>query len=236
MSATCVIIDDEPLAIDVIKRYIQIVPALELIGEFTNPVEGFAFIQQRQPDLLILDINMPVLPGLELIKTLSVKPKVIVTTAYRDFAVESFELEVMDYLVKPVAYSRFLKAAMRLLSSKSGSEEVPELVSDSENFAYIKVDRTMVKVNLDEIEYVEGLKNYVRIVAGDKSYVTYCSMSHMEDKLPKKNFFRIHKSFLVNICKVCSYTHEYIEAGKKQLPIGPSYKTQAIERLGRLSI
>ncbi len=235
MPLTCVIIDDEPLAINVLRKYVELVPEMVVSATFTNPVEGFAFIHKHPPDLLFLDINMPVLPGLDLLKTLTVTPKVIVTTAYRDFAVESFELEVTDYLLKPIAYNRFLKSVSRLLSSKTENDAAPQPTDGAENFAYIKVDRAMVKVNLDEIVYVEGLKNYVRIVTAAKSYVTYCSMSHMENKLPKKSFLRIHKSFLVNIGKVSSYTHEYIEAGKKQLPIGPSYKPQAMERLGKLS-
>ncbi len=224
----CLAVDDEPPALEVLKKYITSVHTLELAGTCADAIEATNFLQHTQVDLLFLDIKMPELLGTDFIKTLKNPPKVIFTTAYRKFAIEGFELDAVDYLLKPVSFERFLKAvnkAMELPHHQSAAVvlrdqkvlQVPESI-------YFRSDRKMVKVAMDEILYVESLKDYIKVVTKNRTIVTKHAISSLEENLPRNNFLRIHRSFIVALDKIDSYSAELVEIGKQELPISRMYR------------
>lgn len=225
---TCFAVDDEPPALNVLQKHIANTPALELAGTCNNAVEALEIFQQRQIDLLFIDIQMPQILGTDFIRALKNPPKVIFTTAYRKFAVEGFELNAVDYLLKPVSFERFLKAVNKVmdLSLQSAANVSPVVPSNdaSEMHLYFKANRRMIKVLLNEILYVESLKDYVRIVSHAKTIVTKQSISALEEMLPRNQFIRIHRSYIVAISKIESYNHEVIAIARKELPISRMYR------------
>lgn len=235
----CLIVDDEPPALEVLKTYLRAVPSLRLVGECSNALDAYHQLQQQSVDLLFLDIQMPQLRGTDLMRSLKNPPKVIFTTAFSEYAIEGFELSAVDYLLKPFSFDRFLKAVDKLHVSSEvpvavhyQAAKVPDHTSRSE-FLYFRVDRKMVKVYLDDICYVESLKDYVRIVTTDGQLVTKQPISAVEEMLPERQFRRIHRSFLVSLDKVTSFTSTHVELGKKELPIGKLYKHEVEKALMR---
>lgn len=237
MSLKCLIIDDEPIAQNIIERYIAPIDNLELVGKCNNAVEAINIIQSGEIDLIFLDIEMPRLDGFSLLKSLKNPPKVIVTTAYREYAMEGFELDVMDYLLKPIPYERLLKAVNKVLKIHSLEEMVHDTEQDDKShkeFIYLKADKKMVQINFEDISYIEGLSNYVRIFITGKPIITYQKLSHLQDILPADRFLRIHKSYIVSLSKITAYTSTGIELdGNNELPLGGSYKKQVLERLSK---
>jgi DNA-binding LytR/AlgR family response regulator len=232
----CLIADDEPLALDVLSRYIATVPSLELLASFQKPVEAFDYLQHHAVDLLFIDIKMPGITGVELIKSLHNSPEVVFTTAFREYAVEGFELQVLDYLVKPISLNRFLQTIDKYYK-RGVSKEANQRSSDGhQSFIFIKDGKAMVKVPLDEILFVEALKNYVRLKTISKDIISYHSMSYMEDKLPPHQFQRIHKSFLINLNRVDRYSGDSVQIGDKMLSIGKTYQDTVLARLQKKSI
>ncbi|MEQ9423937.1 MAG: response regulator transcription factor [Cyclobacteriaceae bacterium] len=234
MNIKCIIIDDEPLAIEVIESHVNKVDNLEHVGSFRNAIKAFDFIQQNEVDLIFLDIQMPKLTGIEFLKTLSNPPKVIFTTAYRDYALEGFELEVVDYLLKPIAFERFLKAVSRVFEisheeNKTNSFSITS--TDDEAFVYFKVDKRMVKIRLNDILVIESIKDYVKVKTAEKEIVTHQQISYLEHKLPEDKFLRIHRSFIVAIDKIDAFSATEVEINKKYVPIGRNYKNEVIEKL-----
>ncbi|MFT7071216.1 MAG: DNA-binding LytR/AlgR family response regulator [Patiriisocius sp.] len=225
----CLIIDDEPLAIEVIKTHLSKLEELELVDAFNNPVEALETINTNTIDLIFLDIEMPLLTGIEFLKTLDNLPKVIFTTAYRNFAIESYELEVVDYLLKPISFSRLFKAVNKF--KKQTKVPVMEIATSEESITndhmYVNANKKFIKIKFDDILYIESVKDYVRIHLPTKSVVTKDSISNFEDKLPNK-FLRIHRSFIVNSKKVTAFTKVDIEIGKIEIPISASYKEGVI--------
>lgn len=225
---TCLAVDDEPPALTILQQYIAAVPGLELSGTCNNAVEAMEFLQQQRIDLIFLDIQMPQLPGTDFIRTLKSPPKVIFTTAYRKFAVEGFELNAVDYLLKPISFERFVKAVNKVMDTRltpvSDAIESENKKVPSESYVYFRSDRKMVKVPLEDILYVESLKDYIKVVTPTKSIITKQSISSLEETLPKENFMRIHRSFIVSINKIESYSSESIEIAKKEFPISRMYK------------
>lgn len=224
----CLAVDDEPPALEVLKKYITSVHTLELAGTCADAIEAINFLQQNPVDLIFLDIKMPELLGTDFLKTLKNPPKVIFTTAYRKFAVEGFELDAVDYLLKPVSFERFLKAVnkmMELQLPNSNSFSNPEPIQDNgADSIYFRSERKMVKVAMDDILYVESLKDYIKVVTKNKTIITKNAISSLEENLPKNNFLRIHRSFIVAINKIDSYSTELIEIGKQELPISRMYR------------
>jgi DNA-binding LytR/AlgR family response regulator len=210
----CLVIDDEPLAIEVIKAHLSQLNDLELVATFSNPIEAIETINAGTIDLIFLDIEMPLLSGIEFLKTIQNAPKVIFTTAYRNFAIESYELDAIDYLLKPISFSRFFKAVNKFKKLT----RVPVLdVSTTEEIVtndhiYVNTNKKFIKIKFDEILYVESIKDYVRIHLPTKSVVTKDSISHFEMKLPSE-FLRAHRSFIVNSRKVTAFTKVDIEIG-----------------------
>lgn len=232
---TCLIVDDEPPALDVIKKYIASVNILELAGTCADAVEALNFLRQQTIDLLFLDIQMPNLLGTDLIRTLKNPPKVIFTTAYRKFAVEGFELDAVDYLLKPISFERFLKAVNKVMETSLKATENNDGYQAPQNslqnaFINLRADRKNVKVLLEDILYIESLKDYIKVVTITKNIVTKQSISSIEEALPKNNFVRIHRSFIVAINKIESFTTDTIEIAKHELPISRMYRHE-VEKL-----
>ncbi|PKG42870.1 LytR/AlgR family response regulator transcription factor [Psychroflexus sp. MES1-P1E] len=228
MKISCLVIDDEPLAIQVIKSHLNKIPGIEIISTFQNPVEALDMIKSTKIDLIFLDIEMPLLSGIELLKTLQHPPKVIFTTAYRNYATESYELDVVDYLLKPISFTRFLKAINKY-KNLVNVNIVESTVKDEEsnNHLYVNSNKKFIKLNFNDILYVESIKDYVKVVLHDKSVITKDSISNFEYKLPHE-FLRIHRSFIVNTIKVTAFTKVDVEIGARELPIGASYKDVVI--------
>ena len=227
----CLIIDDEPPAREILKQHIAGVEALELAGTCSNAVEAVSFLKEHPVDLLLLDIQMPQLLGTNFIRTLKNPPKIIFTTAYRKYAVEGFELDAVDYLLKPISFERFLKAVNKVLQLNiSSAQAMPTSATkekqngESNSFLYFRAERKMVKVFFRDILYVEGLKDYIRIVTDNKTIVTKYVLSTLEEMLPANEFLRIHKSYIVAIYKIDSYNADTIHIAKHELPIGRLYK------------
>ncbi len=228
------IIDDEPLAQDVIETYVQKIPNLQLIGTCKNAIEASIVLNKEMVDLIFLDIQMPQLNGIDFLKSLTRKPLVIITTAFSDYAVEGFELNVVDYLLKPISFNRFLLAINRIIDSKNGSntEESQKESNHTESYFFVKADKKMVKINHKDILYIEGLKDYVIIKLAKSRLVTLQTMKSLEDKLPDKIFKRIHRSYIVNLDKLEAIVGNTVEIkeGEQQvkLPIGKNYKEELI--------
>jgi DNA-binding LytR/AlgR family response regulator len=224
----CLAVDDEPPALTVLQQYITAVPGLALAGTCNNAVEAMAFIQQQHIHLLFLDIQMPQLLGTHFMRTLNKPPKVIFTTAYRKFAVEGFELNAVDFLLKPISFERFIKAVNKVMDTRlatiSGSTRAENNKDIGDHHLYFRSDRKMIKVDLEEILYVESLKDYIKIITPSKTIITKQSISSLEETLPKDKFLRIHRSFIISLDKIESFNSEMIEIAKRQFPVSRMYK------------
>ena len=225
----CLVVDDEPLAMSILRKYIDSVEVLQLAGCCANAVEAWQMLQKTHIDLLFLDIQMPQILGTDFIRTLKKAPKVIFTTAYRKYAVEGFELDAVDYLLKPISFERFLKAVNKVLQtdielsypSQPASEKNSEL---SGSCLYVRANREMVKILLGDILYIEGLSDYVKIVTTTKTIVTKHLLSSLEETLSRESFVRIHRSFIIAIARINAYNAESIHIGGRELPIGRLFK------------
>ena len=221
---TCLIIDDEPLAQNVIENYLKNFSFLKLVGKFENAVSALKCLKDQHVDLIFLDISMPFISGIDFIKTLQNPPKIILTTAHKEFAIEGYELNVLDYLLKPISFERFLKAINKLetRASEGPMAEIGE--SENDAFIYVKHEKKNVKILFSEILFIESMKDYIRIHTVDRMIVTQISISAIEQRLPD-NFLRIHRSFIIAKDKVTAYTQHDIEIGKHQIPIGRNFKS-----------
>lgn len=234
----CLIADDEPLAAAVLEKYIGQLDTLLLAGKCDNAIEALLFLQKNKIDLLFLDIQMPKLTGIDLLKTLQKRPKVILTTAFRDYAVEGFELNVLDYLVKPIPFERFLVAINKYHAAHETSMTLPPVMTSPvsgispDAFIYLKSDKKMVKVFLKDILYIESLKDYVKVRTTEKDIITYQRITYLEEKLPDESFQRIHRSYIIAINKIKSFNAAFIEIGDQELPIGRQYKAEVMKTLG----
>lgn len=231
----CLVVDDEPPARDVLRRYIAEIPMLHLAGECANAVEALG-LQQRQPiDLLFLDISMPQLKGTELLKILKHPPRVIFTTAHAEYALEGYELDAIDYLLKPIQFDRFLKAvnkAYTIAAPAAVFAHTPKEALKKEAFVYFRVDRKMVKVMLDDILYAESMKDYIKVTTRQGTIVTKQSISSLEAMLPEDGFVRTHRSFIVSLSKIRSFTSELIEVDRTEIPIGKLFRQGVLKVLG----
>lgn len=230
----CVIVDDEPLAIEIIEMYLSQIKGAELVAKFNDSVEGFTFLQQNSVDVVFLDLNMPLLNGMELLKSLKQRPAIIVTTAYRDFAVESFEMDVLDYLVKPIAFPRFLKAINKATGQKQVSipESIqPEPKTENSTTLWLKVDKKLIPVISQDILYIQSLKDYVRVVTATQKLVTYYTLQAILEKLPAMEFVRIHKSYIVQVTKVQSIEGNMVHIKNETLPIGRNFRKGLLEKI-----
>lgn len=231
MKIRCLIVDDEPPALDVLRSHIANTPMLEVAGECHNAVGAFEFLQHQHVDLIFLDIQMPRLLGTDLVKALADPPKVIFTTAHREYAMEGFDLNAVDFLLKPISFDRFLKAVQKAVHAEVRPTRVEEPVSESPRFLYFRADRKMVKVLLEDISYVEGLKDYVKIHTGSQTLITKQTISAVGEMLPADEFIRVHRSFIVSINKISSFSLHAVFIGKEEIPIGPLYRNEVQKKL-----
>jgi len=241
MKIKTLIIDDEPHAIEVIASYVQNFPEIELIEKCSTAIQAFQILQKANIDLVFLDVKMPGLLGTDFIKSLKNPPKIIFTTAYQNFALQAFELNAIDYLLKPIPFDRFLQAIEKVFehfklkySPKIGIGDEPVIIP-SETVLYLRVDRKMVKVRVNEIYWVESAKDYIKVFLKDKILISKQKISVLEDLLPENQFIRIHRSFIVAIDKIESYHSYCIEILGKQLPIGRNYKEESHRKLKAMS-
>ena len=235
MKIRCLLVDDEPPALEVLETYVREVTHLELVGSCGNALEAFGLLQAQPVDLMFLDIKMPKLLGTDFLRSLRHPPQVIFTTAYREYAYEGFELDAVDYLLKPVSLERFLKAVAKVSHAGDSGAAAPEPapVANPDAFLYFRIDRKMVKVILRDILYVEGLKDYVKIHrAAGPPLVVKQTESSMEEKLSESNFLRIHRSFIVALDKIRTYSARHIEVANEELPIGRLFRPRVEEVLG----
>ena len=236
-----IIVDDEPLAQDVLETYIDKIPEITLLAKCNNALEANEVLKKESVDLMFLDIQMPQLTGIDFLKTLSRPPIVIFTTAYPNYALEGFELNALDYLLKPISLERFMKAVNKAieqieLQRKDTNPESPAQEGDPD-FIFVKADKKLVKISYDDIIYIEGLKDYVIIRMNESRVITLQTMKSLEAKLPKGNFKRIHRSYIVNIDKIDAVMGNMIEVQEKNqakhLPIGKNYRDDLLEIINK---
>lgn len=234
MKLRCLLIDDEPPALKVLASYISSINGLEIAGQCRNAIEALTVLHQKTVDVIFLDIKMPRLLGTDFLKNLSHPPKVIFVTAYREYAVDGFELDAVDYLVKPVSFERFFKAITKL-NRLLGREISSFITNDTANpgaFVYLKVDRDMKKVFVNDIVYIESWKDYIKIFLTDgKSLLAKQSISAMENLLSEHKFVRVHRSFMVSLDKISGYNGLSVQLSELEIPIGRLYKQAVMEKL-----
>lgn len=227
----CIIIDDEQLARNLVENYVSKIPFLELVGSYKSAIEALEPLKEKPVDLIITDIQMPELLGTELVKSLSEKPLVVFTTAYRDYAIEGFELEATDYLLKPFSFERFLKSmqkAREFYDLKNQSSDAPNFKAD---YLTVKADHKLYKVLYAEIKYIEGMREYVSFHIATGRITALMSLKSLEEKLPQTQFIRCHKSFIVNKTNVTALESGHLLLGEKRIPIGQSYKEKVVEEV-----
>jgi DNA-binding LytR/AlgR family response regulator len=238
MKYACIIVDDEPLAAKLIAKHIASVSSLELIASCHDAIEAYEYIHKHRIDLMFLDIQMPRLSGIDFLYSLKNPPAVILTTAYKEYAIDAFELDVLDYLLKPISFDRFLKAIDKYIQLKSKEEmevsqkPMPVLQSREEFFLFVKSDKKHHKISIFEIFYIEAYGEYIKIkLKNDETILSKDSMNGILEKLPQDKFFRCHKSYIVNFEHIHSFTTYAIDISGKSIPIGRSYKKEVMARL-----
>ncbi|NII24732.1 response regulator transcription factor [Pseudoflavitalea sp. X16] len=224
----CLVVEDEPLAQNVLKKYIGEHPLLELAAVCSDAVEAQQWLARQQAAIVFLDINLPRLSGISFLKSLSRPPLVIFTTAYPEFAAEGFELDAIDYLVKPFSFERFLKAVNKALEKLERKESGSALAATS---IFIKADKKVYKVNLADILYIEALDDYVKVVTTQGHYLVHDTLKSLQEELPAEQFMRVHKSYIIASNKIVFIEGNYVKIGEKDIPIGASYREAVFARL-----
>lgn len=232
--------DDEPLALDIIADYISKVPFLQLVKTTTSAIEGLSLVQNDAIDLVFLDVQMPELTGIQFLKIINGKCDVILTTAYPQYALDGYDLDVADYLLKPIAFDRFYKAAQKVLQQRGGQiTAVPEnsaSKTDTNDFIFVKTEHRIQKIYLNDILYIEGLKDYISIFTSAERIITLQNMKKMEEALPSKSFIRVHKSYIVALAKIDSIERSRIQIREKIIPIGDTYRDYFFKQIENKNI
>lgn len=230
---TCIVVDDEPLARQLLEGYIGQTPGLKCIGVCQSAVEAFGLLHEHKVDVMFLDIQMPGITGVNFLRSLKNAPKVIFTTAYSDYAVDAFELEAIDYLLKPITFERFIKAVQKVNPKKD--ETLPEATyapaTDDNNYIFLKVDRRLIKINHADIIYIEGYGDYLKVHTAGQTYVTYMTFNKIEQLLPPARFLRIHRSTMVNSDYIRFIEGNFLRVQDQDLAIGQSYREKLLGRL-----
>lgn len=235
----CLVVDDEPLALDILEDYISKVPFLTLVKTTTSAIEGLSLVQSDAIDLVFLDVQMPELTGIQFLKIINGKCDVILTTAYSQYALDGYELDVVDYLLKPIAFDRFYKAAQKVLqNSGNTNSQTTEVLSVQKNhdFIFVKTEHKIQKIYLDDILYIEGLKDYISIFTRSERIITLQNMKKMEESLPSKSFIRVHKSYIIALGKIESIERSRIQIGEKIIPIGDTYREYFFKQIENKNI
>jgi two-component system LytT family response regulator len=230
----CIIVDDEPVAREIIQNHLAKIDAINLVADCKSAIEAFNIINAENIDLIFLDINMPEISGLSFAKSINKNIKIIFTTAYREYAVDGFDLQAVDYLLKPISFERLLQGVNKYLSENVTVQPIvtQEIISEKSESFFVRADRKMIKICFDDILFIESLADYIKIHLTDKKVVTRETISSIEAKLPQKDFIRVHRSYIVSLGKISSFTNELVEIDKKQLPISRSYKKAVLAKLG----
>ena len=228
----CIIVDDEPAAIRLLERYVADVPFLNLQSTFTKPLEALTYIESNTIDLVFLDVQMPQLTGVQLSRIINPKTKIIFTTAYSEFALDSYEVAAVDYLLKPIAFERFYKAVSKVQSVDS---ETVLTTKDTDDYIFVKTDgkHNFNKVFLEDILFIEGLKNYVSVQLKGEQIITYSTLKHLSERLSDKNFIQIHKSYIVALNHIDKIENDAVWVHEKQLPIGNTYRKRFFEIINK---
>ncbi|MBI9053728.1 MAG: response regulator transcription factor [Bacteroidales bacterium] len=239
MKIRCAVVDDEALARKYLKDYISKVPFLEFVGDFNSPLKAYELLEKGKVDLMFLDIQMPEITGLDFLRSLDRKPFVILTTAYKEYALEGYELDISDYLLKPFSFNRFLKAVNKVNNAMlaKGKKDVPSSDYNQtdfhEDYIIIRADRKYYKINYDDLIFIEGQKAYVTFHSeGKKNVTALASLKELEEKLPENKFIRIHKSYIVSVKKIDALEGNVIEISGEKLPVGKSFKPRVSELFG----
>lgn len=229
----CIIVDDEPHAIEVLDHYVKQTPHLHLVASFTNPIEALQLVGQQKVDLVFLDIQMPEISGIDFIKAIQGKSKVILTTAYSEFALEGYDLYVVDYLLKPIRLPRFLAAVQKAVEQINALNETSSHEMTEDDYLFVKTESKgkLLKINLADIDFIESMKNYVAIHRGGQKTLVYTSMKELEERLPKKQFIRVHKSFIIPISRITGIEGNLVRLRnvKSEILIGENYKAELME-------
>jgi DNA-binding LytR/AlgR family response regulator len=233
MKINCLIVDDEPLAQDILESYVKKTPQLGLAARCNNAIEALEMMKLNKVDLIFLDIQMPEITGIDFLKSLKDPPMVIFTTAFQNYAVEGFELNAIDYLLKPFSFERFAKAVKK---AEELSSLKHEKIQREDDYIFIKSDQRLLKVNYNDILFVEALADYVKIHTDDKRYITLQTMKNMEEKLPEKFFKRVHRSYIVSLEKIKTIVGSNVEINGQQIPIGKNYKDGFFDALRKHNI
>jgi DNA-binding LytR/AlgR family response regulator len=229
----CIIVDDEPMAREILNNHLQKIDKVIVVATCKNAVEAFNEINSNTIDLIFLDINMPEISGLSFAKSINKNIKLIFTTAYREYAVDGFDLQAVDYLLKPISFERLLQALNKFLDENISvkTESSSEITQEKTDFIFVRSDRKMIKINFSKINYIESFSDYIKIYLEDKIIITRETITNIEAKLPQQEFIRIHRSYIVSLAKISSFTNEFIEVNKKAIPISRSYKKDVLHRL-----
>lgn len=232
MKLKCIIVEDETPAQEVLKQYIAAVSSLELAGAFFTASDAIAFLHENRADLIFLDINMPVLSGMEFLRVLPDPPAVIITTAYTDYALEGYEYNVADYLLKPIRYERFLKAVNKVIDAARTSSPLPEPAALAQ-FLFVREDHTVHKIDFGTLQYVQAMGNYLRIfVSGQKPIITRSTLTEIEAQLPEQQFLRIHKSYIVALAAIEKITYNQVHIAGTVIPVGTTYRQEVLKKTG----
>jgi len=231
MEYKCVVIDDEPMAIEVLQTHLAKLDNIKVAASFTNPLEGLQYLSENRTDLLFLDIEMPAITGFSLLKAMFSKPKVIITTAHRNYAAEAFDFQVLDYLLKPIPFERFLRAMNRFYDSTTKKSIDDKNQAVEHDYIIMKADKRFHKVFFDQILFIESMDDFIRIHTSDARLDVYDRLIGMEAKLPASSFLRVHRSFLVHRQKIDSFSTSEIFIGKFEIPIGKSYRIEVVKLL-----
>jgi len=236
---TCLIVDDEPLARQLLESYVSRIPELKHLKSCSHAIDAFTCLQENSVDLIFLDIEMPKTSGIELLRSLKDKPRVIFTTAYREYAFEAYDLDVVDYMLKPISFDRFLRGIgkiRQLKQYKTSGIETEQTPSYHDAFLYLKENREMIKVYMKDILYIESLRDYIRVKTLKQDVVTYQRISYLEQKLPQDKFVRVHRSFIVALDKVNSFSSDSMRVGSHEIPLGRNYKNAALKVIKQQSV
>lgn len=229
----CLLVDDESPAIELLKTHISMLDNLEIVAGCYSAMEAFEILKKERVDLMFLDIEMPVLQGLDFLKSLQQPPKVIITTAYREYAIEGYDLDIVDYLLKPISFSRFVKSVDRYYERSTPIINTSNEVKIDETFFYVNVNKKHIKIVFDDILYIESLKDYVRIHTTKQKLVVKSNIGKIEAQLPKSLFLRTHRSFIVALDKITAYTQKDIEIGSVEIPVGSSFAKEVFSVLSK---
>jgi len=235
MKIKCIIIDDEPLAISVIENHLKNFDNIEIVESFNNPLNAYRILEQEKIDLIFLDINMPKMTGFDFIENLSYKPLIVITTAYREYAVKSYELNILDYLVKPIPFNRFLKTINKVYQQVYIGNAKSDFTLQQEPHIFLKVNKKLIKVNLNNILFIESLKDYIKVITTLGDYVVHKSLTAITEELPQSNFIRIHRSYTISVNKVVALEGNTVEISNRKIPIGRNYVKQTKERIFNIS-